>query len=77
MRLIKYGKQYVIKSSKYVSNEYLQVEEDIKLGNEEKEKSKEWGTKVKEKMDEELEEVQNKYRRDGKFIDELLKEYNR
>ena len=32
---------------------------------------------LKEKMDEELEVIQATYRREGKFIDELLKEYDK
>lgn len=75
LKLIKYGKQYVIKNSKYVKKEFLQIEEEIKLTNVEKAKAKKWGKSVKEKMDETIEEIQNKYRRKGKFIDELLEEY--
>ncbi len=77
LKLIKYGQQCVVKSSKYVKSEYLELEEEIRLSDEEKEKAKQWGEKIKEKMDGELEEIQSTYRREGKFIDELLEEYNK
>ena len=64
MKLIKYGQQCVVKSSKYVKSEYLELEEEIRLSDEEKEKAKQWGEKIKEKMDGELEEIQSTYRRE-------------
>ena len=65
----------MIKTNKYVSEEFLQIEQMIKLSEEDRKKSREWGKSIKEKMDNEIEEIQNKYRREGRFIDEILEDY--
>lgn len=75
LKLVKYGNQIVIKNQKYVNEKYLIIESSKKLSKNEKENSIKWGKELKNKMNIDLDEIVKKYRRDGKYIDEILEEY--
>ena len=74
LKLVKYGRQIVIKNQKYVSSRYLkQIDKSI-LTKKERKASQEWGRSIKNNMDSNLEAIITKYRRspDGLYFDEIL-----
>lgn len=74
LKLIKYGNQYVFKNEE-IANKRLKVFRVYELTSDMKNKSKVWGTKLKENMDANVESLKRKYRRSGRYIDECLEEY--
>lgn len=74
LKEVKYGNQYVIKSQA-VCNDKLEVLDSIVLSTDTKELSKEWGKSLKENLSQKLFNIKAKYRREGKYIDEVLEVY--
>ena len=74
LRLVKYGRQFVVKNQKYVANKYLKQLDCKVLSKEDRKVAKEWGIAVKKNMDANLEQIRKKYRRaEGSyFFDEVL-----
>lgn len=74
LKEVKYGNQYVIKNQKCIENNLYELSHHI-LSKDERKESLSWGRSVKENLDNRLVEVKRKYRRSGKFLDEILEEY--
>lgn len=70
LKSVKYGKQYVIKSQKACAA--LELMDSYKLTKEQRDNSLVWGRTQKEQMGRIMTSASKAYRREGKFIDELL-----
>lgn len=75
LKLIKFGKQYVIKNNKYTQPPYLVKLKEQFLTKQDKLDAIAWTQKMKKDMDKNLNDIREKYRHKGKYFDEILKEW--
>lgn len=73
LKLVKYGKQVVFKTDKAIDS--LKGYGSYKLTKEMKDNSKMWSSRLKTNMEIDIEKYKSKYRRIGKYLDEILEEY--
>ena len=79
LKLVNYGRQFVIKNQKYVSSKYLKLIEKHNLDKEDRKVALDWGKSVKFNMNTGLENLKIRYRRaeNGYYIDEIIDKLER
>lgn len=75
LQLVKYGSQVVFKNNNDVKNNLKPIDEYI-MTKEMRERSIEWNRKLKGDMDSDIDRIKLQYRRQGRFIDECMEDYN-
>lgn len=75
LKYVKYGRQYAIKNQKFCEKNRLRIKECKFLSKQDKEKARNWGRQVRANMNQELDEIKKKYRRNGRYIDEILEDF--
>ena len=75
LKEVNLGNQYAIKKQRFCRKDNLKIVSTQKLSTEDRNKALEWGRNIKQGLDSRLRDVKIKYRRVGKYIDEILKEY--
>ena len=75
LKYVKYGRQYAIKNQKFCEKNRLKIKEYSILSSQDKEKARNWGRQIRTNMRQDLDEIKKEYRRNGNYIDEILKEF--
>lgn len=75
LQLVKYGNQIVFKSNEDVKNSLKLVDKYI-LTKDMRERSVEWNRGMKANMDSDIGQIKLQHRREGRFIDECMEDYN-
>ena len=70
---VRYGCQYVLKTQKAV--DMLQITDTWQMDREQRCLSLAWGQQQKKDLDERLDDIRRRYRRTGRFVDEILESY--
>lgn len=75
LQLVKYGNQIVFKNNEDLKNSLKFVDSYV-LTKEMRERSVEWNKGMKANMDSDIDRIKRKNRREGRFIDECMEDYN-